>query len=151
MNRKEIIQELKKYFSVNELVCNHTFAKFGEKSWQFLQTELLHTLLILRTEIINRPMHVNYAGRFQRGLRCNICQLVKDKTKLNQIYLSAHVNGAGVDFNTDEYTAEKCRQLIKGNADKLPYPIRLEKAVTWVHIDVYDDHLNEQKIVEFDG
>ena len=151
MNRKEIIEQLKEYFSIDELVCNHTFAKFGEKSWQFLQTELLHTLLIVRKEIINLPMNVNYAGKNQRGLRCNICDLVKEKTKKNQIYLSAHVNGAAVDFNANGLTAEQCRDLIRNNSDLLPYPIRLEKAVSWVHIDVYDDYSNDSKIVEFEG
>ena len=151
MNRKEIIQELKRYFSISDLVCNHTFGKFGEKSWQFLQTELLYTLLVVRRDIIKLPLIVNHDTATQRGLRCNICQLVKDKTKLNQIYLSAHVNGAAVDFSCPDLPAEKCRKLIKENENLLPYPIRLEKAVTWVHLDVYDDHTTDSKIVEFNG
>lgn len=151
MTRKEIISELSNYFKVSDLVCSHTFLKFGDKSWQFLQTELLHTILVLRTEIIKVPMFVNFADKRQRGLRCNICQLVKEKTNLNQIYLSAHVNGAAIDFNANRLTAEQCRNLILKNSDLLPYPIRIEKDVTWVHIDVYDDHLSDEKIVQFSG
>lgn len=30
MSREEIIKELKKYFDIKELVCNHIYDKFGE-------------------------------------------------------------------------------------------------------------------------
>ena len=46
MTRQEIIRQLKRYFDIRELVCSHTYQKFGENvSWQFLDTEALHTLL----------------------------------------------------------------------------------------------------------
>lgn len=152
MTRKEIIQQLKTYFSVADLVCDHTYAKFGAvKSWQFLHTELLHTILVLRTQILGVPMIVNYGSKHQRGLRCNICQLVKDKTVKNELYLSSHINGAAIDFDAKGLTAEQSRQRIKEKADLLPFPIRLEKAVGWVHIDVYDDPTTDAKIVEFNG
>ena len=32
MNRKEVIAELKKFFDIRELVCQHTYNAFGEKS-----------------------------------------------------------------------------------------------------------------------
>ena len=53
MTRSEIIQEIKanKYFIIQELVCKHTFDRFGEKAWQFLDTELLHTLLVIRKKL----------------------------------------------------------------------------------------------------
>jgi hypothetical protein len=77
----------------------------------------------------------------QRGLRCNICQLVKEKTLENKIYLTAHANGAGLDFvfgaNTG-MTAEKARQLINKNKHLLPHNVRIEKDVSWLHIDCYD-------------
>ena len=150
MTRIEIITELKRYFTIKELVCNHTFDKFGELSWQYLQTELLHSILVLRTQIIKEPMFINYSDKYQRGLRCNICQLVKDKTKENKIYLSAHVNGAGIDFHTQNHAADHCRNLIIQNSHILPYPIRLENAVSWVHIDVYDSGSGRQ-ITMFNG
>jgi hypothetical protein len=31
-NRQDIIRELHNYFQVRELVCDHTFAKWGERS-----------------------------------------------------------------------------------------------------------------------
>lgn len=135
MNRQEIITELKKYFDIKELVCNHIYDKFGTQAWMFLSTPLLHTLLVLRTEIVNVPMVVNTSSLKQRGMRCNMCPIVKGKTSA---YISAHVTGNGVDFSCNGISAEDIRKLIKANQDKLPYNIRLEDDVNWVHIDVYD-------------
>jgi hypothetical protein len=154
MTRNQIIIELKKYFDIQELVCPHTFQKFGEKtSWQFLDTEILHTILILRRDILKVGMICNdykFGGKHtQRGLRCNICPLCKDKTLKNQIYLTAHANGAGMDFifgAASGMTAEKARQLIKKNDFLLPYNVRIEKDVTWLHIDCYD---TGEKVKEF--
>lgn len=51
MDRNELIDKLKPYFKIQELVCPHCYSKFGETSWQFISTELLSTLYILRTKI----------------------------------------------------------------------------------------------------
>ena len=147
MEREQIIKELKQYFRIGELVCNHVYDKFKEQAWMFLSTPLLHTLLVLRTEIINLPMIVNTSKHKQRGLRCNMCPLVKAKTVP---YVSAHVTGNGVDFTCNAKSAEEIRQLIKDNQDKLPYKIRLEEGVSWVHIDVYDPGFYN-KITTFKG
>ena len=147
MNRVDIIKKLSQFFDIEELVCNHTFKKWGDRSWQFLDTEYLHTLLILRTEVLNAPMWCNGNGMTQRGLRCNVCELVKTKP---YNYLSAHVLGKGGDFTITGMSAEQARNLIRSNIQKFPYPIRLEKAVSWLHIDVLDTN-NGAKLVEFDG
>lgn len=153
MTRQEIIKQLKNYFDIRELVCFHTYMKFGDESWQFLDTEALHTLLVLRTQILKCGMVINdyiFAGNNeQRGLRCNICPIVKDKTDRNLIYISAHCNGAGFDVvfgkNTG-MTAEKARRLIYQYQDLLTYNVRIEKEVTWLHIDCYDKGV---KVYEF--
>jgi len=148
MKRSEIITELNKYFSIKELVCKHCLKAFNERSWQFLQTELLHNLLIIRRDILKVRLTINYGNQTQRGLRCNLCELVQDKTEKGEIYLSAHVNGAGLDLTPEGMTAEQARVKIKANAYLLPYPIRFEKSVTWLHFDVYD-YLNGKMINEF--
>lgn len=148
MERNEIINQLKKYFNIKELVCNHTYNKFGEASWQFLDTKLLHTLLVLRTEIFQTPMVINYAGHYQRGLRCNMCDLVKSKDK---VYLSAHILGKAVDVSMKTITGAQARQLVKKYQDKLPYPVRIEKDVNWLHIDVRDTYNNNLKVIEVNG
>lgn len=137
-------------FNISELVCDHMSAKYGEKAWMFLDPRLLAVLHIIRYDILGVPITVNnYAsgGSFkQRGMRCNCCNIVKDK---KAPYLSAHVTGCGVDFDAKGYTAEQARQKIIANANLLPYPIRLESGVNWVHIDVYDVPGNDNKVVLF--
>lgn len=139
MNRNDIIKELGSYFDIVELVCPHTYNKWKERSWQFLDTEFLHNLLILRRDIIKQPMYCNNwdkQGQFsQRGLRCNICQIVKDK---KDVYLSAHVLGKAGDFDIKSMTAEQARGLILDHQDMLPYHFRLEGKVGWLHFDSLD-------------
>ena len=51
-------------------------------------------------------------------------------------------------------SAEDMRQKIEANKDKLPYQIRIEKGVNWLHIDVKGSESNahiNQKIVYFRG
>ena len=151
MEREEIISRLKRYFNIRELVCNHTYNKFGEASWQFLDTKALHTLLVLREEIFGVPMVVNYSGHFQRGLRCNLCQLVKDKTNKGQIYLTAHGLGKAWDISMKEITGAQARERIKRNQAKLPYPVRIERDVNWLHIDTRDSYHIKNKVVEING
>lgn len=139
MNRNDIIKELGSYFDIVELVCPHTYNKWKDRSWQFLDTAFLHNLLILRRDIIKQPMYCNNwdkQGQFsQRGLRCNICQIVKDK---KDVYLSAHVLGKAGDFDVKSMTAEQARGLILDHQDMLPYPFRLEGKVGWLHFDSLD-------------
>ena len=90
-------------------------------------------------------MIINHGNATQRGMRCNICPIVKAKTTA---YESAHCNGMGFDIIVIGMNAECARKIIKQNEDKLPYPIRLEEGVTWLHIDCYD-LCNNNKINTF--
>lgn len=148
MNRTEIIQELKNFFDVDELVCDHTFAKWKEQSWQFLRTEYLADLLIIRRDIVKKQMFANSRTKHQKGLRCNRCELVKSK---NEVYLSSHILGCAGDFTSPSYTAEQMRQLIKDNADLLPYPCRIESGVSWLHADTLPQYGITDKVYEFKG
>ena len=146
MTREEILKAIKPYFDVEELVCDHTYAKWGERSWQFLDTDLLHVLLVLRRDILKVPLYCNSKSAHQKGLRCNMCQLVKSKTA---VYLSAHVLGMGLDLTSPSMKAEKMRELIKANADKLPCNVRIEGGVSWLHIDTLTQYGINQKVYEF--
>jgi hypothetical protein len=44
-----------------------------------------------------------------------------------------------VDFDVTGMKAEEVRKWIKDNQIFLPYPIRLEEDVNWVHLDVRSD------------
>ena len=147
MDRKQIIEQLKEFFDVSELVCPHTYRVWGQRSWVFLDTDYLLTLLVIRRDILKVGMYVNTGELTQRGLRCNLCQLVKDKSKKGEIYLSAHIFGKACDFTTKELSADQCRARIIANKDLLPFNIRLEKDVTWVHFDIFP--FGEEKITIF--
>lgn len=146
MNRDKIIRELHNYFQVRELVCEHTFSKWGERSWQFLDTAFLECLLVIRRDILQLPMTCNHSGANQRGLRCNRCELVKGK---DSVYLSSHILGKAGDFSVQGLTAEQARQRIREMQHLLPCPIRMEKGVSWLHFDVLPQYGIDMKVYEF--
>lgn len=144
--RNQILSEVSKYFKVKELVCNHIHAKWGENSWQFLDTDFLHALLVIRRDILKSPMTCNRDDAKQRGLRCNRCDLVKNKSS---VYLSSHILGKAGDFTVSGMTAEEARQKIKASALMLPCNVRIEGGVSWLHIDVLPQIGITQKVYEF--
>lgn len=146
MTRVEIIEALRQYFNVKELVCPHCYAKWDERSWQFLDTMWLWCLLIIRRDILKVPMTCNDASHTQRGLRCNLCELVKSKLR---VYLTSHLFGKAGDFTAKGMTAEQARQKIIDNADLLPCNIRLEAGVTWIHFDVLPQYGITDKVYVF--
>ena len=144
--RDEIIRELHKYFQIRERVCEHTHSKWGERDWQFLDTIYLACLLVIRRDILQQPMTCNHDKATHRGLRCNLCQIVKDKDKL---YLSSHILGKAGDFTVKGLTAQEARSRIRNNAHLLPCPIRMEGGVSWLHFDVLPQYGITDKVYEF--
>lgn len=156
MNRAELIDQVGKFFTIEELVCKHTFGMFGaKKSWMFLDEKWLETLLVLRRDIFKAPITLNNwhkGGKFdERGLRCNLCSIPRGKTKAGQIYLSAHNFGKAGDFDVASVDDKTVREIIQKNESKLPYPIRIEvmQGMTWTHVDVYIPFGSTQKVVIF--
>ena len=141
---------IKTYFDIQELVCKHVYDKFGESAWLFFDERLLDTLYVIRTKI-DKPIYVNNwaigGSLSQRGIRCNCCSLVKEKTSLEKVYMSTHMQGTGVDFDVKGMTAQEVRNWIVRNQILLPYPIRLESGVNWVHLDLRSE--GKQKITYF--
>lgn len=146
LDREQIIRELHKYFQIRELVCEHTHSEWGERAWQFLDTNYLACLLVIRRDILQQPMTCNHDEATQRGLRCNLCQIVKDKDKL---YLSSHVLGKAGDFTVKGLTAQEARSRIRNNAHLLPCNIRMEGGVSWLHFDVLPQFGITEKVYEF--
>ena len=129
MNRVELISEIKKFFKLEELVCKHVMNKYNETQiWSFFSTQALETLLVLRRDIIKKPFIINN----WKSPSGNYTQ------RLEKVYMSAHCTGNAFDITVVGMSAEEARKLIDLNKHKLPYPIRLEKDVTWLHFDVYD-------------
>ena len=156
MDRDKILAEIKKYFDIEELVCDHVLERWEsntERCWDFLDTGFLANLLAIRRDIIQKPMYCNNhkKGVHQRGLRCNMCEMVKAKDKP---YLSGHVLGKAGDFSVEGADGVRkmdfVRQKIKMYPIALPIPLRMEAGVSWLHIDVMPTPHGE-KVYEFNA
>ena len=127
------------YFDLEELVCPDVFNKFGQQAWSFFDDRFLLTLDTLRRKL-NRPIFINDwkdGGKTKEsGLRCSLCDLVTEKTHAGIVYCSAHIRGQAADFHVQGMLPEETRQWIVKNKMLLPFPVRLENAVNWVHLDI---------------
>ena len=81
---------------------------------------------------------------YQRGLRCNICGLSYAKTKEGIVYVSGHFLGKADDFDVKTMSAGEVRLWLLQHPDRIPYPIRLEKNIKWVHMDSEDNFTGEK-------
>lgn len=149
MEHIETIQRIKRYFDISELAGKDCARKYGEFAWAFFDARILEVLLWLR-EGLNIPLVCNTAKLQQRGLRTNTCQMVREKTLVNQMYLSAHCLGKGVDLSSPVMSAMEMRAWIRKHIADCPHAIRLESdksSPTWCHIDVCN--ITDKKLVEF--
>ena len=128
-----------KYFKIQELISEAVYKKYGDKSWEFIDTRLIKVLDLLR-EHFNKPIIVNnwlWGGNLQqRGLRANKDELVANK---KDYYISQHCLGKAVDFNIKGLSAQEVYDEILKNKDKFYLISRVENikdTPTWVHIDV---------------
>lgn len=128
-----------RHFRIEELVSKRVFTLYGENAWQFFDPRLIETIDFIRDKF-GVPIYANdwyRGGDFQyRGLRENLCPMVSEKTLYGITYLSPHVMGRALDFDVKDMTADEVRADLK--IIKLPYPIRLENNVNWVHLDMVD-------------
>jgi hypothetical protein len=125
--------------TVKEVVCPHIYQKWGDKAIRFIDPDLIEVLNVIRNKILKCPIVINNGTWKQRGMRCNLCGLVVEKTNKGQPYLTAHLLGKAIDFSCKTYTVPQVHELIKKNANLLPCKIRLESpenASSWVHFDI---------------
>jgi len=138
-----------RHFALQELVCPHVFNMFGETAWQFFDDKLLMTLDLLRDQL--GPIYVNNWDMSEeqrkqtkvplydeRGFRCIHCSLVREAIKKDRLYVSPHMLGQGADFDVKDKNSSQVRLWIANNFVLLPFPVRLEKNVSWVHLDIRD-------------
>lgn len=151
MERSCILLGIKEFFKLGEFVSGDVLDKYGDRAWDFLDTNMLDAILIIR-RLADKPITVNTwltGGKFsQRCLRENTCQIVEDKTFADSIYLSAHVLGKAIDFDISGMDADAARMFIHSISSHFTFKIRLEAGVSWVHLDVIDTPKNP-KIYEF--
>jgi len=127
-----------KYFQLHELVCRHIYISYGKVAWQFFDPRAIITIDWIK-EKLNKPIYINNyewgGNQTQSGIRCNQCSLVKTKTDKGKVYMSAHSTAQAFDFSVKGMSAEEVRNWLVRNQEDLPYPIRLEAGVDWVHCD----------------
>ena len=108
----------------SEVARERAFANYFDR-------KLLETIDIIRGKIIKAPLICNTwfqdGNRVASGYRSSKCPVGVAK--------SQHKEGKAVDLVCNKYTAEQMRQMIKENEHLLPYPIRIEEGVSWLHID----------------
>jgi hypothetical protein len=129
------------FFKLYELICPEVYNKFGDMAWQFFDDKIVVNIDWVR-RTLNKFITINNwheGGEFdQRGLRCIQCKIVSDACHQGQVYVSGHILGKAFDFDVEGMTADEVRVWVALNKDKLPYPIRLEENVSWVHMDCED-------------
>ena len=152
MEKREIYKP--KYFKPYELlppeVYTHKVYNDEEEAYRVLNelmdNEFLVTLDAVR-EILGVPLIVNtwYQGGNRKycGYRPQNCSVGVAK--------SQHKLGKAADCVSNKTNAEEMRRRLEANKDKLPYPIRVEADVSWLHIDNKDMDYKGQKIYYFQG
>ena len=90
------------HFTIQELVSPTVYKVWGDKAWMFFNPAVLKDLDIIR-DSWQSPIIINNwssgGSLKQCGLRSNLDQIPKDKTKSNQLYLSAHTMGGAFDLH----------------------------------------------------
>lgn len=149
-----------KYFELYELMPPELYTydmmiseEARERAFaNYFDPKLLETIDVVR-DIIGLPLICN--TWFQDGNRSN-CGLRTAQCSVGAAQ-SQHKLGKAVDLICHKMSAEDMRQKIKANEDKLPYPIRIENGVNWLHLDTKDfskhfDHkVRKSKIYFFKG
>ena len=144
-----VYKEIRRFFGVHEFFRPAVVSwaqkryptSWENKLWSYLEFRNLSNLLFIRINIAKR-ITINRGSSQQRGMRDNLCRMMLSRAALRKLYLSAHVRGAGVDYDVEDTTAEGVRNWIVGHGNELPYHIRLEwkkvktgKPIPWVHQD----------------
>ena len=130
-----------RYFEVYELLppMLYTVEMYNDEQarnegYRYFDERLLITIDRVR-EIIGRPLICNtwyMDGTIKyAGFREANCPVGSAK--------SQHKLGRAIDLVCHYYSAEEMRQILEKNKHLLPYPIRVEKDVKWLHIDLKND------------
>ena len=131
-----------KWFKLYELLPPETY-KDEEHGWETLCDELKKTIDFCR-ELFKEPLVINdwkiKGHRQYCGFRTKTCPVGAK--------FSAHKQGMAADIISPKLSAKDMRKMLHENAAKLPYKVRLEANVSWLHIDVRTDGQTE-KIKEF--
>ena len=130
-----------KYFKVHEFVPKKMFAKYGEKSWRFVDVRLIETIDILKEHFNLGTITIN--NYFWGGDR--EWSGIRTPESPYYSYGSQHSFANAFDILFSHYTAEEVRNYIINNPQKFKHIKGLELGVSWVHLDLR----NEDEMVLF--
>ena len=125
-----------KYFKLAELLAPEYFED-QIASWILIDDRLKVNLDWLR-EKLGVPLTINnysytksknpkYIRRYS-GLRPMNCKIGAKNSR--------HKYGLAADIISNAITASSMRKFLKDHASEIPYPIRVEQGVNWLHMDV---------------
>lgn len=130
-----------KHFNTEELVSKQVYDIIGDDAVKLFDPKALETLEVIR-EILNVPLicnnWANGGTRDDCGYRDKLCTIGASR--------SAHREGMAYDLISSKMSAQEMRDLIIKNQDKLPYNIRIEDLVTWLHFDLRNTSNNKIQI-----
>ena len=119
-----------RYFKTQELVPEFVYEQLGEQSLLLFDKHLLITIDSIRSHF-NKPVIVNnwlrHGKYHERGFRLQHTSTGSQN--------SMHKQGRAIDFKVKGVSSEDVRKLILTHRELFPYITRMEKNVSWVHID----------------
>ena len=143
---KEIEQKFRGYFKPYELVSKSVYDRLSFEQIYELFTPEIKAVMVHIRESVGVPMIINnwyVGGAFKyRGYREPECSVGVSK--------SQHRIGNAFDFHFIGFNADQGRNFILQKAMRdLPFQIRIEDGVSWIHVDCKKVEGNSHKIVYF--
>lgn len=121
-------------FALYELLPKELYVD-EETGWDMFDEKLLRTIDVVR-DILGIGLICN---NWKHGGKRNYCGA---RTKDSDVYMYGSYHSVrpdrkvmATDLISPKMTAAKMRQILIENASKLPYPVRIESGVKWLHID----------------
>ncbi len=128
-----------KYFKPYEFVSEKMYKIYSDNSLLFISDEMKETMDDLR-EFFDVPIYINnwqFGGSFQnRGYR--------DPFTSVGAKLSQHKFGRAIDFHSPIIASSTIRKQILENQNLFPHIHRMERDVSWVHIDSHPDYKDKR-------
>lgn len=116
------------------------FQRYGDKSIRYFDPRLLAVLEVIR-EGVDSPMTINNwhlgGARQWSGLR----------TPESKYWSSGSAHSWGMAFDAvGDFDPDDARAAIVSGQLILPYPVRLEMGISWLHVDVMNVSQNPVEI-----
>lgn len=142
MEKNDIILQLKNDFgyTIKSFVSREVYIARGENGWDLFSPNLLETFLVL-CQNTNKKLVINdwflYNDNVYGNKNVFKYRGFRDvNEEPGSPAGSQHRCGCALDFHAVGQNPNDSRSWIRSIAIKLPYNIRMEKDVNWVHIDI---------------